>query len=196
MIILSSLHDPRLPQLYLQGSVGVLPTDTIYGLSAAAKDKEAVSRLYRLKDREQKPGTLIAATIEQLIAFGLDEVSLRNVAHLWPNPLSVIIPAPQSLAYIHQGVGSLAVRIPKDDGLLALLARTGVLLTSSANHPGRPVADNMAEAQLYFRDQVDFYVDGGDRSNRPPSTVARINNGKIDVLRPGAVTINDEGEIT
>jgi L-threonylcarbamoyladenylate synthase len=196
MIILSSLHDPQLPQLYLQGSVGVLPTDTIYGLSAAAKDKEAVSRLYRLKDREQKPGTLIAATIEQLIAFGLDEVSLRNVAHLWPNPLSVIIPAPQSLAYIHQGVGSLAVRIPKDDGLLELLARTGVLLTSSANHPGRPVADNMAEAQLYFRDQVDFYVDGGDRSNRPPSTVARINNGKIDVLRPGAVTINDEGEIT
>jgi len=195
MIILSSLQDPQLPQLYAAGKVGVLPADTIYGLTALASNEQAVTRMYALKDREHKPGTLIAASVEQLIALGLDETSLRAVAHLWPNSLSVVVAAPDSLSYLHQGVGSLAVRIPKDDELLQLLAKTGPLATSSANHPGQPPADNIAEAQLYFTDRVDFYVDGGDRSNRPPSTVIRIENGKIVVLREGAVRLNEEGEI-
>jgi len=196
MVIASSLYDPQLVQLYAAGAVGVLPTDTIYGLSASAGNVEAVRRLYDLKDRERKPGTLIAANIAQLIALGLDESSLRKVVHLWPNPLSIIIPAPDSLTYIHQGLYSLAVRIPQDDTLLQLLVQTGVLLTSSANHPGSPPANNLAEAQLYFGDKVDFYVNGGDRADRPPSTVARIIDGRVEVLRSGAITINDEGRIT
>ena len=195
MVILYSLHDSQLPQLYAGGAVGVLPTDTIYGLSASAHNKEAVTRMYHVKGREQKPGTLIAASVEQLIELGLDETSLRHVAHLWPNPLSIIIPAPDSLDYVHEGVGSLAVRIPKDDELLQLLSKTGPLITTSANHPGQPAANNIAEAQLYFRDLVDFYVDCGDRMGRPPSTVARIEDGKVEVLRPGAVTINGKGGI-
>lgn len=195
MVIISSLYDPQLPQLYAAGAVGVLPTDTIYGLSASASHVEAVTRLYELKDRERKPGTLIAASIAQLIALGLDEPSLQRVADLWPSSLSIIIPAPDSLSYIHQGLHSLAVRIPRDDALLQLLARTGVLLTSSANHPGSPPANNLAEARLYFSNRVDFYVNGGDRSDRPPSTIARITDGKVEVLRTGAVTINDAGEI-
>ncbi|HSX00463.1 MAG TPA: L-threonylcarbamoyladenylate synthase [Patescibacteria group bacterium] len=195
MVIISSLHDPRLPSLYAAGAVGVLPTDTLYGLSASAGNPEAIKRLYALKNRERKPGTLIAASVEQLIDLGLDELSLRQAAHLWPNSLSIIIPAPEALFYLHQGLNSLPVRIPKDPELLELLAKTGALATSSANHPGSLPANNLAEAQLYFSDRVDFYVDGGDRIDRPPSTVARIADGVLEVLRPGAVTINDAGEI-
>ncbi len=46
------------------GAVGILPTDTVYGLVARATDKEAVSRLYSLKGRDKKPGTIIAGNIE------------------------------------------------------------------------------------------------------------------------------------
>ncbi|HVU59881.1 MAG TPA: Sua5/YciO/YrdC/YwlC family protein, partial [Candidatus Saccharimonadales bacterium] len=49
------------------GTVGVLPSDTVYGIMARAADREAVARLYRLKHREHKPGTVIAATIDQLV---------------------------------------------------------------------------------------------------------------------------------
>ena len=85
MIVLNSLHDDQLVTLLKSGKVGVVPTDTIYGLAAAAGDKQAVERLYALKDREQKPGTVIAASIEQLRELGLAADVLRKVEHLLAN---------------------------------------------------------------------------------------------------------------
>lgn len=175
--------------------MGVLPTDTIYGLAAMASNKQAVTRLYNLKHREQKPGTIIAASADQLVALGLDQQAVRAVEHLWPDSLSIIIPASRDLAYLDQGLGDLAVRIPKDEDLRRLLQQTGPLITSSANHPGQPPANNVDEAQRYFGDQVDFYADGGDRSGRPPSTLVRFRGGKIELLRQGAVTIDEKGAL-
>ncbi len=51
--------------------MGVLPTDTVYGLVARRLDQAAATRLYRLKKREQKPGTVIAASIDQLVELGI-----------------------------------------------------------------------------------------------------------------------------
>lgn len=196
MVILLSLQDPQLPQLYAVGGVGVLPTDTIYGLTASAYNPQAVTRLYALKSREQKPGTVIAASVEQLKQLGVAEEYLSKVVHLWPNPLSIELPLGDSLAYLHQGTGHGAFRVVVAGPLQELLAKTGPLLTTSANHQGQPPAGNLAEAQIYFTDKVDFYVDGGDRSNRPPSTVARLHaDGTFEVVRPGAVAINEKGEI-
>jgi len=196
MIILTSLADPQLTDLFQKGAVGVLPTDTIYGLVTPARQAASVARLYALKDREQKPGTVIAASIQQLIDLGLDAAILAQLAHLWPNPISVVVPAPESLDYLDQNVGSLAVRIPKDPALQALLLLTGPLVTTSANHPGQTPAGNVGEAQDYFNGAVDFYVDGGDRNNRPPSTVVRLeSDGGLKTLRPGAVTLDENGRI-
>jgi L-threonylcarbamoyladenylate synthase len=195
MIVLPSLQDQQLIELLRSGALGILPSDTIYGLAANAGNPQAVERLYALKHREHKPGTIIAANIEQLIDLGVEESMLRQVAHLWPNPLSIIIPASEALAYLDQDVGSLAVRIPKDEELRQLLAMTGPLATSSANLPGEPPANNLEDAERYFGDQVDFYVEGGDRSDRPPSTVVRVENGVFNVLRKGAVAIDQKGNI-
>jgi tRNA threonylcarbamoyl adenosine modification protein (Sua5/YciO/YrdC/YwlC family) len=171
------------------GGVGVIPTDTVYGIVAGAADAAAVVRLYALKRRERKPGTIIAASAEQLIGLGLDEGAIRAAEHLWPNPISLIVAANQRLDYLHQGVGSLAVRIPDDARLRALLERTGPLLTSSANQPGEAVAADMHEAQDYFGDSVDCYVDGGNMTGRAPSTIVRIEGTKVVVLREGAVSV-------
>lgn len=177
------------------GTVGVLPTDTVYGLVCSAADEEAVKRLYGLKNREQKPGTIIAASIEQLVEMGIKARYLKAVEQFWPNPISIIIPTGLDLGYLHQGKTSLAIRIPSDKPLVDLLERTGPLLTSSANHPGEPEATSIQEAQKYFDDSVDFYVDGGDLSGRKPSTVIRIIDDAVEVLRQGAVKVNEKGEI-
>lgn len=186
MIVLAKPDQPKLAELLKLGNVGVIPTDTVYGLVAAASDKQAAVRLYKLKQREGKPGTLIAANISQLVELGLDEVSLRVAEKFWPNPLSVIIPASPNLGYLDQGLGALAVRIPVDQPLRELLQATGPLITSSANQPGKPPANTLREAQAYFGGEVDFYLDGGDLSGRESSTVARISNGRLQIVRPGA----------
>jgi L-threonylcarbamoyladenylate synthase len=105
----------------------------------------------------------------------------------------VVIPTSNpALEYLHRGKMSLAVRIPRPKELKELLQKTGPLLTSSANHPGEAPASRIAEAKKYFGDQVDFYVDGGDMSRHAPSTIIRVVDDAVEVLRPGAVRIDDD----
>ena len=194
--IFTTINDAVLIDLLKNGAVGVVPSDTVYGLMASAHDQAAVMRLYDLKHRDQNPGTIIAANIAQLEELGLKSRYLNAVKHYWPNPLSVIVPCGDELSYLHLGKSSLAVRIPADEALRALLEQTGPLLTSSANHPGEPIAKDMAEAHVYFGDKVDFYVDAGDLGVRPASTIIRIVDDAIEVLREGAVNIDENGRIT
>jgi L-threonylcarbamoyladenylate synthase len=174
------------------GSVGIIATDTVYGLVARAEDIEAVSRLYDIKDRKVKPGTLIAANLSQLEKLGIKHRYLKAIEQYWPGPISVVIPvASPELKYLHQSKMSLAVRIPGQKSLRDLLIKTGPLLTSSANLPGQQPAINVAEAKAYFGEKVDFYDDGGNLNDRQPSTIIRVIDDAIEVIRQGAVKIDD-----
>lgn len=177
--------------LLRSGAVGVIPTDTIYGLVASAHDQQAVQRIYELKQRDGKPGTIIAASIEQLVALGLKKRYLTAVEQYWPGAISIIIPCFE-LGYLHQGKGSIPVRIPADEQLRNFLEQTGPLQTSSANLTGQPGATTLSQAQGYFGNQVDFYVDGGDLSKKEPSTIIRVVDDAVEVIREGAVKIDEE----
>lgn len=177
------------------GQVGVIPTDTVYGLVCSAHDPAAIKRVYMLKHRENKPGTLVAANIDQLVALGIPRRYLKAVEQYWPNAISIVIPVGTLLPELHQGKGSLAVRIPKDTQLQELLVVSGPLLTTSANDPGQPTATTVAMAKNYFGDTVDFYLDGGDMSGREPSTIIRVIDDAVEVLREGAVKISEDGTI-
>lgn len=196
-IILNTLSDSRLIELLRNGSVGVMPTDTVYGLVCSAANAEAVERLYQIKSREHKPGTIIASNIDQIAGLGIKLRYLKAVEQFWPNPISIIIPVSDpGLQYLHQGKLSLACRIVKAPSeLLNVLSITGALLTSSANQPGETPANTTAEAQQYFGDKIDFYVDGGDLSGQKPSTLIRIVDDAVEVLRQGAVIVKETGEI-
>ncbi len=197
MKVFSTLDDDKLITLIKSGAVGVIPTDTVYGLVALAADEDATQRMYKLKQRDKKPGTLIAASIEQLVALGVKSRYLKAVEQYWPNPISVVIPLGTVLPYLHQGLYSIAIRIPSDPAIIALLEQTGPLITTSANHTGEPPANTMQSAQKYYGDAVDFYVDGGDMSSRQASTVIRIVDDAVEVLRKGSMMINEEtGRIT
>lgn len=185
------MFEVALQKLGVPGGVGVLPTDTVYGLVAKASDRTAVKRLYDLKQREGKPGTIIAADVDQLEDLGLKRRYLKAVEQFWPGAVSVIIPCGAELEYLHEGKNSLAVRIPDDEKLQKLLKQTGPLLTSSANHPGEPTAMNITEAKAYFGDKVDFYEDDGNLSGRQPSTIIRIVDDAIEIIREGAVKIKE-----
>ncbi len=183
--------DSAVSKFLRPGAVGIIPTDTVYGLAARARDPDGVARLYRIKDRETKPGTVIAADLSQLEELGIKHRYLKAVEQFWPGAVSVVIPVSgPALSYLHQGKMSLAVRIPDDVELQQLLRDTGPLLTSSANPPGMQPAADVSQARDYFGDQVDFYIDGGDLSGRQSSTVIRMIDDAVEVLRQGAVRID------
>lgn len=191
--LFKSLSDSKLIEKLKNGEVGVLPTDTVYGLVCLAANQSSVERLYKLKSQKNKPGTIIAANIDQLTELGIKRAYMKAVEQFWPGPVSIVIPfsTPEG-GYLRQGKFDIAVRIPDDKALRGLLAKTGPLLTSSANLQDKTPAATIAEAKKYFKDDVDFYVDGGDLSDRLPSTIIRMIDDAIEVLREGAVKIDEE----
>jgi L-threonylcarbamoyladenylate synthase len=193
MKVFTSLQDPELVSLIQNGAVGVMPSDTVYGLVARAADQPAVERLYALKSRDHKPGTLIAADIDQLVELGIKARYLKAVEQFWPGPVSV--ETPHNIDYLNMSTGRQGIRIPDFPELLELLRAVGPLQTTSANMPGEPVSNNIEEAQSYFGDTVDFYVDGGDLSGRPPSTIIQVVDDAIVVIREGAVKIDESGRV-
>lgn len=170
------------------GKVGVIPTDTLYGLIGSALNQETVKRIYQTKDRsENKPFIILISSPEDLTLFDiqLDEKTKTFLQKLWPNPISVIFDCPDDkLAYLHQGTRSLAFRVPKDKKLLEILEQTGPLVAPSANPEGKPPAQTIKEAKQYFGNGVDFYVDNGKLTSLP-STLIKIEGRQVTILRQG-----------
>lgn len=187
------ITDPELTQVLCSGGIAVIPTDTVYGICAIAADKEAVEKLYKLKKRELKPGTVIASSIGKLIDLGIKRRYLKAVEQYWPGAISIEIS--HGLDYLSQSTGRQAFRIVKDPRLVQLLEKTGPLLTSSCNQPGKKPAVNIDEAKKYFASDVDLYIDGGDLSNREPSTLIRVVDDVIEVIREGSVKIDENGSV-
>lgn len=189
----SSIKDKEISDLLLAGKVGIIPTDTIYGIVALASDKVAATKVLELKGLKYKPGTLIAASLEQIVELGIPRRFLTAVDQFWPGPVSVVVPViDDNLSYLHGGDMSLPVRMPNSPDLLKLLGKTGPLITTSVNRPNKQPATTIREAIDIFGSEIDFYVDGGDLSNRPASTIIRVVDDEIEVLREGAVKIDKE----
>ena len=186
----TSLDNPRVAELLMQGAIGVIPTDTVYGLVGSATNQTAISRMYAAKDRPEHAGTIIGASTQQFCELGFDRQQLEAVSRFWPASLSVVLDASGVAGYLKESRSSLPVRIPDAARLGALLKEVGPLMTTSANTPGAPTSTTIKMAERYFGADVDFYVDAGDLGERPPSTIIGFDEkGETIVYRHGAVDI-------
>lgn len=175
------------------GGTAVLPTDTIYGIHASALDTDAVDRVYKIRGRSpDKPFIILISSIEQLELFDI-KITNKTKAFLkekWPARLSVILPCRNDkFQYLHRGTQSLAFRVPDRQDLRELVDMTGPLISTSVNPEGESPAEFIEQAEKYFGDKIDKYVDGGKLSS-PPSTVIKISDEEIEILREGSVKID------
>lgn len=174
--------------LIKDGKVGVIPTDTIYGIVGSALKPDTVGKIYRLRKRTtDKPMIILISSLNDLNHFNikLSDQQKKFLQKVWPNPLSVVLPVTdEKWKYLHRGTKSLAFRIPKDEWLLELLKQTGPLVAPSANFEGEKPSENIDEARGYFNDKVDFYIDGGQITARP-STLIQLTDKSVKILRAG-----------
>ena len=168
------------------GGVGVMPTDTIYGIVGAALSKKAVLRIYKLRKRSlKKPMIILIASLLELKRFGilLDKTVRKQLEEFWPGRVSIILPCGlKKFRYLHRGTNTLAFRLPAKKDLRNFLRKTGPLVAPSANFEGKPPARALREAKRYFGNRVDFYIDAG-RLNGSPSSLVKFEEGKTIFLR-------------
>lgn len=182
----------KLEKTISDGGIGVVPTDTLYGIVCSAKNKKSVERLYKLRERNlKKPSIILISDIKDLKFFGIkpDKQTREILSRVWPGQASVILPcAGKKFSYLHRGTKNLAFRLPGKKDLVKLIKKTGPVIAPSANPEGLLPATTIKEAQDYFEDEVDFYVSGGKLESLP-STIVTIKNGKLSVKRQGAVKV-------
>lgn len=169
----------RAAQLLRGGGVVAFPTDTVYGLGAAADDEVARRRIYRIKGRPVGlPLILMVAAESQLEGWvHLDSRAEALVRRWWPGPLTLILHA--------KGGGTLGVRIPQHKVALELLRAAGPLMTTSANLHGKDPALTAREAGGL--NGVAAVLDGGAAPGGTASTVLDLTGPEPHVLREGAI---------
>jgi L-threonylcarbamoyladenylate synthase len=158
----------------LGGGVALLPTDTIYGLHAVASNDAAVARVATLKGRGQdKPFVVIAASAEQLRAFGADVP--EALEKLWPAPLTAVL---------RRGDSTVAARVPDLAWLRKLLTRSGPLVSTSANRTTAPPISAIDQLEKRVVDGLDFMLDAGMVEGEP-STIVDFTGDAPRILREG-----------
>lgn len=187
------------------GGVGVLPTDTIYGLVGSALSKKVVDKIYKIKQRKtSSPLIVLISSIKDLKKFGIKINKKQKVVleKYWPGKVSIILPCTSSkFNYLHRGTKTLAVRFPAKKSLLKILKKAGPLVAPSANPEGLKPSENILQAKTYFSpvrnpegsqgdfvsngvgSSVDFYLAGGTLKSKPSTLIKIDKQGDIAVLR-------------
>lgn len=178
------LHE--IARLLDEGRVLLLPTDTIYGLHAVATNEEAVAKVAAIKGREDtKPFVVIAGSTDQFPQLGIDADPelLSRLDSIWPAPLTAILPLTRPIA-ASRGAATVAIRIPALDWLRELAARTGPLVSTSANRSAAPPATRPAELEQELLAELDGVVDAGPLSGEP-SAILDLSGSEPRFIREG-----------
>jgi L-threonylcarbamoyladenylate synthase len=176
-----------------QGSLVILPTDTVYGVGADAFDHAAVQALLDAKGRgrEMPPPVLISAvTTLEALASGVPAYVEALTEEFWPGALTLVCTQQPSLTWdLGETRGTVAVRMPDHQVALALLERTGPLAVSSANLTGQAAATDAETAETMLGDRVEVLLDGGPSPQGEASTILDVRLSQPRLLRLGAVSV-------
>jgi len=173
------------------GGVVIIPTDTVYGLAAAADDSAAVERMFRLKQRpiDVKVAVLVADADQarQFVVLGPAGEALAD--RYWPGPLTIVAPRHVVGSLAAGDDETLGVRCPDDAVARALATEVGPVAATSANLHGQATPTRAADAVDLFPD-VRVALDDGPRPGSA-STVVSVVDGDVVLLREGPITEAD-----
>lgn len=177
-----------------RGEVVVLPTDTIYGLSARADSGKAIGRIKRLKGRcSDKPLAVLVSDWTMLKKYVFlspaQEREMRRLVRSSSRPLSFVLPHKSNLpAAVYAGSSGLAVRLPKNQFLIKIIKSVGVpLVSTSLNLSGQEVISDPKRIVQFFpikSRQPDLVLDAGPCRRSHPSRLLDLRGeGKMRILR-------------
>jgi L-threonylcarbamoyladenylate synthase len=177
-----------------QDGVVLLPTDTIYGLSARFDREEARHRIREMKGPGRAPSMVsLVSGLEMAFRYAEPPHGACHglLMHHWPGPLTAVLRARPHVPTDLCGPGdTLAFRWPHSAFLQALLGAIGVpLVSTSANRTGELTPTRFPALQELFGRSVDALVDGGDHTGKA-STIVDLTGEYPVLLRAGAVPVD------
>ena len=169
----------------------IMPTDTIYGIVAKATNEDVIKRVYSLKKRDDRKPMLILVSDNEMLkdyVSSINELEQTLIDNLWPGPLTIIFDKKNISDLLTGRLPTVGVRIPNNKEMLDIISSVGVpLLSTSVNLSGEKSATCVSNINKTMLDNVDFVYDNGE-CNDVPSTIIRVVNGEVKILREGIIS--------
>lgn len=177
------------------GGLVAFPTETVYGLGADAFNPEAITNVFKAKERPLfDPLIVHISELSDLVGLQkeVDENVFKLAEKFWPGPLTIVLPKSEKVPdIVTSGLPTVAVRMPAHPVALELIRKSGTVIAApSANKFGRlsPTTAEHVKKQL---PEIEHVIDGGNTTIGLESTVISLNKDGFELLRPGAISIED-----
>ena len=172
------------------GAIIIFPTDTVYGLGCNPYNRDSVLSLYEIKKREKtKPLPVIGYSkeeLEKIVEFNPLEKKIAE--KFWPGAITLILKVKDREIQKSLSLGEkIAVRVPNNKCILALLKECKMLVATSANISGTEPFSDPKE----FNENLtgyDLFMDGGIIPSKGESTIIEVENNNVKILRKGSIS--------
>ncbi len=176
-----------------KGNLVSFPTDTYFALGADGLNSRAVQHVFEVKGRN--PGTPVPLLLSDLnmateLATVFPDVAADLASRFWPGALTIVLPASDGVPEsVTAGTGTVGLRVPDHNLARQLIKFCGTPITgTSCNLTGQPPMTEATDVDQQFGDKIDFSINSPCGSNTAPSTVIAYTNGKLSILRLGAIS--------
>ena len=183
-------------RLLRDGEVVAIPTETVYGLACNAQNPLAVAKVFRAKGRPQDNPLIVHISDLKMLYELAEEVSPTALAladRFWPGPLTMIFKKTERIPMeVSAGLDTVGIRMPNHKAAIGMIRASGLPLAApSANLSGKPSPTTAQHVLDDLDGRIPLIIDGGPCQFGVESTVIAVSDGKVRLLRPGAVTVEE-----
>ena len=183
-----------------EGKLVIFPTETVYGIGANAIDEEAVKNIYIAKGRaSDNPLIAHISDIKMLddLVLEVGEIERKLIKNFWPGPLTIVFKKkPIVPDIITGGLDTVAVRMPSNEIAHKLIEYSNCPIAApSANISGKPSGTQIEDIIEELDGKVEYIIDNGKVDIGVESTVIRVVDNVVHILRPGKITPEDIEEL-
>ena len=186
-------------RLISEGELVAFPTETVYGLGGDAFNKNAITKIFDVKNRPLFDPLIVhiasLETLEQVADISSLDLKTKNNLYLlaeklWPGPFTVILPKQKSIPdLVTSGLPTVAMRFPSHPAARALIEFSGTAIAAPSANPFGYLSPTRAEHVLeMLGDKIQMILDGGLPQVGLESTVLDLCREKPCILRPGGIT--------
>ena len=174
----------------------VFPTETVYGIGANALSYNAVNKIFIAKGRPTDNPLIVHISSKKMInnvAKDITEIEQKLIDIFMPGPITIILKKKECIPdNVTCSLDTVGVRMPKNIIARKIIEKAGVPIAApSANISGKPSGTNIEDIKNELYGRVDYIVDGGMCEIGLESTVVKVENNVINILRPGKISSDD-----
>ena len=183
-------------EIVKSGGVVVFPTRCLYGIGTDALRRQAVQRVFAIKQRSEQNPILVLidhpGQLEQL-AKRIPDAAARLMERFWPGRITLLLEARDNLPdNLTAHTGKIGVRMPGHAVALALVRSvSGPITGTSANLSGRPGCHRIDDLDAQIVDQTDLILDAGRLKGGIGSTVVDVTDERLQIIRQGEISAEE-----